>query len=457
MNTENTLVLDKSQLRKAMWHLSLPTMVGYALQSVYDMVDLVWVGRISSEAVAGVTIFSMLFWIGTVLNEVMNTSGISMISQSYGRKHPENTRKLIEQSITGKILISLVAGVMIALLLWLLLPHFSTAPGVTRAAKSYGIIRILFIPFLFGSYSVNTALRSIGHARSPMVLMLITSVLNLLLDPVFMFDTVPLIGIRGLGLGVAGAAIATAVSTMVAFIIGLYLLVSGRSNEKITLKGMLRFDLPIFQRFFRVGLPAAAENLFRNLLSLLLIRFVAMYGTDAITTAGIGTRLFGFAYVPIYGGFMAGSTIIAQLLGSEHSHMTRYVARLSARLSFLGIAVLSLFAALFPAQLMNVFIDDPTVIQMGIPMIRTLIPALLMGAVSMGYATVFIGSGYNRPFLISSVIARWGVQLPMLFITTIIMDWPLNLVWFSFVVAGAVELILIMIPYKKGHWLEIRV
>lgn len=448
---------EKKHLRRAMWHLSLPTMIGYALQSVYDVVDLVWIGRISSEAVAGVTIFSMLFWIGTVLNEIMNTSGISMISQSYGRNENGKTRELIEQSITGKILISVLAGIVIALLLHFLLPHFSTDPHVTGAAKNYGLIRILFIPFLFGSYSVNTALRSIGHARSPMVLMLITSVINLVLDPVFMFDTIPFLGIKGLGLGVAGAAYATAISTILAFIVGMYLLLSGRRNERITLRGLFRFNPVIFRRFIEVGMPAAAENLFRNLMSLLLVRFVAMYGTNAITTAGIGTRLFGFAYVPIYGGFMAGSTLIAQLLGSEHPEVTRFVAGLSARLSLAGIAILSLFAGLFPAQLMKVFIDDPVVIGMGVPMIRILIPALLLGAVSMGYATAFIGSGYNRPFLIASIVARGIVQLPFIFLCATILHWPLEWIWGSFILAGIVEIVMILIPYRIGHWLHIRV
>lgn len=452
-----TNTVDKSKLRRMMWHLSMPTMLGYALQSVYDMVDVIWIGRISSEAVAGVTVFSMLFWIGTVLNEVMNTSGISMISQAYGRGDKEQTKLLVEQSITGKIVISFAAAALITLLLVLFLPQFSTDPQVLASAKEYGIIRILFIPLLFGSYSVNTALRSVGHARSPMILMMITSVLNLVLDPVFMFETIPFVGLPGLGMGVRGAAVATALSTAVAFVIGLYLLLSGRRNIRISGRGLLHFDRKMVVRFFRVGLPAAAENLFRNLLSLLLIRFVAMYGTHAITTAGIGTRLFGFAYVPIYGTFMAGSTLIAQMLGSDHPEWTRYVARLTARLSLLGIGILCLFAGLFPTQLMGVFIDDPVVIRMGVPMIRTLIPALLMGAVSMGFATVFIGSGYNRPFLIASVIARWGVQLPFLFLAAVVFQWPLEAVWASFIVAGFVELVLILWPYRSGYWLHIRV
>ena len=212
---------QSKEIFRNIWTLSFPTMIGYALQSVYDMVDMVWVGRISSGAVAGITIFSLIFWIGTVLNEILNASGISMISQSYGKGDREKTRTLIEQSITGKVLISFVAGAIILLILNFTLGHFSTDPVVVTSAYDYGIIRLLFIPFLFASYSVNTALRSIGHARSPMVLMLIASVLNLFLDPILMFDTIPFTTIPGFGMGVKGAAIATVISTIVAFLIGL--------------------------------------------------------------------------------------------------------------------------------------------------------------------------------------------------------------------------------------------
>lgn len=90
---------------------------------------------------------------------------------------------------------------------------------------------------------------------------------------------------------------------------------------------------------------------------------------------------------------------------------------------------------------MNVFIDDVSVVTMGIPMIRILIPAVLMGAVSMGIASAFIGSGDNKPFLMASVIARWSVQPPMLFLTTHVFKGPITLVWWSFVVAGVVEII----------------
>src|SRR5688572_30265217 len=99
--------IEKNELltgnfKKNLLKLALPTSLGFALQSVYDMVDMMWVGRISSSTVAGVTIFSTIFWIVVVLNEIIGASSISLITQSYGKKDFERTRRIIEQTLTFK-------------------------------------------------------------------------------------------------------------------------------------------------------------------------------------------------------------------------------------------------------------------------------------------------------------------------------------------------------------------
>lgn len=448
---------DTTRLGRSMLSIALPTMAGFLLQSMYDVVDMIWVGRISSEAVAGVTIFSILLWIGTVLNETITSGSISILSQAFSKGDKENTRFLMEQSIGTNLVFSLLAaGLVFGFLHWTL-PHFSTDPSIQAAATSYGIIRILFIPVLFLSYSLNTALRSVGQPKAPMLLMGISALMNVVLDPIFMFETIPWTTIPGFGMGVKGAAVATVIATVFSVIVGLILLKRKKAPVQIHLRGIFRLQKKSFLHFVKVGLPAGAENLFRNLLSLLLIRFISIYGTQAITAAGIGTRLFGFAYVPITGGFVAGSTMIAYLLGTDDTKNAKRAVHYAILLSLVGISILALLAGLFTGQLMNVFIDDVSVVTMGIPMIRILIPAVLMGAVSMGIASAFIGSGDNKPFLMASVIARWGVQPPMLFLTTHVFKGPITLVWWSFVVAGVVEIICLYLPYRKGHWLHFRV
>ncbi len=148
--------------------MSFPTMLGFVLQAVYDMVDMIWVGRISASAVAGVTIFSTVFWLVTVLNEVIGTSSISLITQSYGKKDIERTRKIVEQTLTFKALVAIVSALIISVVLKPLLSFFTTDDIVLKAALDYGYIRMFFLPIMFSSYSVNTALRCLGDAKPPL-------------------------------------------------------------------------------------------------------------------------------------------------------------------------------------------------------------------------------------------------------------------------------------------------
>lgn len=156
--------MDSNQLlggniKKNLLKLSLPTSLSFALQSMYDMVDMMWVGRISASAIAGVTIFSTIFWIVIVLNEIIGTSSVSLITQSYGRKDLERTKRVLEQTLTFKIFVAIIAAIIISLILEPLLWFFSKDKDVIEAALEYGYIRIFFLPIMFASYSVNTALR----------------------------------------------------------------------------------------------------------------------------------------------------------------------------------------------------------------------------------------------------------------------------------------------------------
>ena len=146
--TNNTLdrKLLEGDLKKNLLKLSIPTMLGFVLMAVYDMVDMIWVGRISSQAVAGVTIFSTIFWLVSVLNEIIGTSSISMITQSYGMGDEEKTRKIVEQTLTFKVFMAIIAAILFLIFLKPLLHFFSDDPEVIKAALDYGYIRVFFLP-----------------------------------------------------------------------------------------------------------------------------------------------------------------------------------------------------------------------------------------------------------------------------------------------------------------------
>lgn len=451
MSHSNSELLT-GDLRKNLLKVSIPTMLGFVLQAVYDIVDMIWIGRISASAVAGITIFSTVFWIVSVLNEIIGSSSISMVSQSYGKGDNEKTVKIIEQTLTFKALVAIIASIILLFTLKPLLSFFTDEADVLKAALDYGYIRIFFLPIMFSSYSVNTSLRCLGDSKTPMYIMIVASITNILLDPLFMFSHFPGTNIPGLNLGVFGAGLATVISTVVAFTLGFIILIKGTDKIKITPKGLFSLDWEIDKKLLTIGLPSGIEVLSRNLAGVFTLKFVSLYGTNTVAAMGIGGRLFNFAFMPIFGIVMGSSTIIGQCLGAEDIDRAKDTAKYAALVNFIMMSIVSIVAIIFPRQVMKIFIDDTNVIEVGKSMIQIMIPALALGGAAMGLASVFSGSGHNIPLLLSSLISRWGIQVPLLYIVTRVLKLSVLYVWGSFIVADAIEMLIVFISYKKGTW-----
>ena len=439
--------------------MSVPVMLGYLAQTLYDLVDLFWIGRLpdASSALGGVTIFLQLLWVVEVLNEVVGISSVSLISQSYGAGRLERTRVVIEQTLVFKALVALVAGLIGFAVLRPALALYTVSEPVTRAALAYGRIRILALPLMFSSYSVITALRSIGDAAKPLAILAFCAVLNAVLDPLFMFERLPLLGLPGLGLGVFGASLATVLATATSFALGLWFLFSGRTRVRLTGRGLLRLDREIDRKLLTIGLPSGAENLVRNGAQAAVLKVVSLYGTAAVAAMGISFRLFNFAVMMLVGLHMGAGTVAGQNLGAERVDRARSACRISV---LVGLALtLALASAAWGSgrALLGLFTSDPRTIELGVPLVRMLALALLCLAVTFGLGAAFSAAGYNLPFLVSSLASKVGFQLPFLLVLRLRFRAPLQLVWVSFLATEIVELVVVWLFYRSGKWQKVRV
>jgi putative MATE family efflux protein len=454
--TKSKELLDGS-ISKNLLNMSIPTMLGFLFQSIYDLIDIAWLGRISDSAVAGVTIFATVFWLVEILNEIIGTSSISLISQSYGNGDEERTKLCIEQTLTFKAIVAIIASIIMLIILNPLIHFFTNDKEVIKAALDFGYLRIFFLPIMFSSYTVNTALRCLGDAKRPMIFMAIAAVLNIFLDPIFIFKTIPGTNLPGLNLGVFGAGLATVLSISFAFALGFYLLMSGKTKAKPSLKGLFKLNKEIDYKLITIGLPTGLEMLFRNLSGIVGLKLIATYGTIALATMGIGNRLFGFAFMPLVGFAMGSSAIVGQCLGADDIDRSKKTAHEAAFINLTLMIIVTFVVFLFPEAIMKFFIKSPDVIKAGIPMLRIAAPGLIFAGVFMGLGSVFSGSGYTIPFMISSVAARWVVQIPIMFIVVKILNLPMVYIWFSFLFADFVEFIVMFYYYRKGTWKTKRV
>lgn len=442
--------LSEGSITRKLLIMAVPTMIGFGAQMLYDLVDIFWLGHLSSDAVAGVTVFSTLFWIFEALNETIGMSSVSLISQAFGRKDAEKTDLAIEQTITFKFLVAAIAALFLAFFLKPLM-HLFVKGAAAEMGLQYGYIRIFFLPIMFSSFTVNTALRCIGDARSVMRIMIVASLVNVVLDPFLMFATIPYVGLPGLNMGAFGAALATIISQVVAFGLGFYIIFSGKKGVHPSLKRLFRLDKVMSIKLMTIGLPNGFEALSRHLSEAVVLWFVASYGTAAITASGIGGRVLGFAFMPLMGLAVGGSAMVGQSLGAEEVDRATKTARIAAMLSAGTMLLLTLLALLFGRQIIGFFTSEREVLQIGASYLAFGMGGLVFIGVAIGLSSAFSGSGYNMPQFVASMIARWLVQVPFLFVV-----WRLKLpviwVWGSILVSNAAEMAINWLFFRRGAW-----
>ncbi len=436
---------------------AVPIMLGFMAQTLYDLVDMAWVGRLSADAVAAVTIFTTLYWLSFVLNNVVGNSSVAMISQSFGAKDMQRTQRVVEQTLVFKFLLAIVASLIMLPLLPRLLGLFTDDAGVLADALAYGRVRLIMLPVMFSSLTVATALRCIGDSRRAMYIMFVAAAMNIVLDPLFIFDRIPGLGIPGLGLGVMGAALATEISAAVSFLFGAWMLFSGKSYVQPRLQGLLRLDWQIDRQLIIIGLPVSLESLLRSLAEVFILRFVSVYGTLAVAAMGIVQRVSRFFFVPLEGMMSAGGTIVGQNLGAQNISRADQTARATSLLGVGSMLFFALLAYIFPNQILGLFTTDVAVLELGRSAIYVLMPGLVLTGLTFGLATALMGAGYNLPFLISGLFARWLVQLPFLLIAVYWLQLPFVYAALSYALAEAAECTIIVIAYLRGRWKTWRV
>lgn len=437
--------------------MAVPIMLGFMAQTLYELVDMAWVGQLSASAVAAVTVFSTIYYLSFVLNNVVGNASVSLISQSFGAKDHERAKRVIEQTLVFKALLAVIASLLILPLLPRLLGLFTDDPAVLGEALAYGRIRLLMLPIMFSSLTVATALRCIGDSKRAMQIMFVSAGLNVILDPILIFERVPLLGIPGLGLGIFGAALATEIAAAAALLFGGWILFTGKSEVQPRWKGLLRLDWEIDWQLLKVGMPQSVESLLRSVADVFIMRLVSSFGTIALAAMGIVQRLAGFLFVPLNGLMSAGSTIVGQNLGAQKVERAEQTAKAAAWLGLGSMTAFALIVALLQSQIFRIFTNDPAVAAMGRSAMFALLPMLIIAGFVFGLATALAGAGYNLPFLISGVVARWGVQLPFLLVTVQLMQLPFFYAALSFTVSELAGGVVIVVAYMRGRWRTWRV
>ncbi|MDD5087950.1 MAG: MATE family efflux transporter [bacterium] len=439
----------KRAMMKSVLSMGLPSMTGFLVMTLYEIVDMFWLARIGPEPVAAVTLCTSFIWMLAFSNMIIGPGSLAMISRRFGEGDLPRTELAIKNMFVLKFLFGLLFGLPVIPALPWVLDFLGASAEVQRLGVIYGTAELIMLGVAMTGYSVYTALRSIGKPVTALWLQIITTVVNCVFDPLLIFGIGPFPR-----LGILGAVLATAFAQLLVVILGLYALALPSSPVRVRWLHGRPFAAREMIQMLRIGLPAGINQLSFALATSLLVKIVAGYGTGVIAVYGICVKVMHFGIMAIAGLGLGTGALIGQYLGSKELHKAWLSAVLSIRLAgwiMIGYAVFLLAGA---PLLVKAFFDDPALHQSGTIIIQILALSLPAIGIHIGAEIVFEGAGQNTPPMVLALIHAWVVMVPFLYLTGPILGGGPYAIMAALVVAHALGGAAALWLFYRGTWLR---
>ncbi|HSV89267.1 MAG TPA: MATE family efflux transporter [Bacteroidales bacterium] len=420
---------------------SLPMLAGNVFQQLYNVVDTIIIGRfIGTEALAAAgASFPVIFVLVSLVIGI--TTGLSVIiSQYYGAKDFEKIKRAIDTGIVFLFIASIVLtifGLAIIGYIWKLL---SLPEYLVADATLYFNIYAIGLIFLFGYNGVSSVLRGLGDSKTPLYFLIISTLLNIVLDLLFVLV---------FGWGIAGVAIATVIAQGVSFVLCVVYLNRYHPIIRVSAVG-LGFDREIFRNSLRIGIPTGMQHTFVALGMMALMRLVSGFGTNTIAAYTIAVRIDSFAAIPAMNFGMALSTFVGQNLGANKPE--RVSAGLKSTLimsSIVSLAVTSI-AWIFGRQIMGIFSADQEVIEIGYQYLTIVSTFYILFSAMFATNGVLRGAGDALMPMLITLFSLWIFRIPSSYFLSLEMG--TNGIWWGIPIAWFVGWIFSHLYYKSGKW-----
>ncbi len=440
--------------RSSIFSLAWPVMISNLLQTLTTTVDLIMVGSLGAEApaaVAAVGLGANFVYLFFAVMISVSAGTIALVARAMGAKDQPLADHVLKQSFVLGAILSVpltIAGVVFA---EPVLVAFGATPDVVGPGAAYIRIISFVVFFQFVNFLGSAALRGAGDTVTPLWIGVLVNVVNFAVNVNTIYGNAFLPR-----MGVVGAAIGTSISYVVgaAVLVALFL----RGNHRLRLKwGGPRVNLETVRRIFRIGWPAALEQIMLQVAFLVWVGMVVVYGTDVLAAHQIGLRIQSFAFMPGFGFAIAATALVGQNLGGQSPEKAERSGWEAARLSVIVMTATAVAIFLLAEYIARLFIADPSVVAWSVTFIR--IHAVSIPAVGVFFAIdgALRGAGDTRFPLMTSLSGIYVVRLPLAFLLGFVLGFGIVGVWIPLVIEYWYRAALIAHHFRRGRWKALRV
>lgn len=440
-------------LLKQLVVLSIPTMIEEILSTLMQYVDTAMVGHLGEKATAAVSVTTTIGWLVGSTAFAMGAAILALVSQAYGAEDRKKGEKLAGQALLLTVIMGIALGAVSCALSPFIPGWMGAEPAIRSQASLY--FTIISIPMVFrvSSAILGSAVRATQNTKTPMLISMFSNLLNVVLNYLLIYTA---------GLGVTGAAIATAISfgTGGALMLALFLRTEffypsvpgrGRMPSPARILGSMRPDRKMLKEILTIGVPVMGTSVVSTMGYVMFAGMVSGMGTTIFAAHSIAVTAEEIFYIPGYGLRTATSALVGAAIGEGNHRKFVIYCRISVVLtvSMMFLSGLTLFFVAKP--LMSLFTPSGQVIEIGSEMLKLVAFSEPFFGLMVVMQGILYGMGKTRYAFWAEAISMWGVRI--LFTALVVYVWHLGLreVWYCMIACNVTKAILLSLPFTVGR------
>lgn len=434
--------------------LSIPSILEQLVVTAMGYIDAAMVGHIGAEATASIGIVSSSTWLLHGVLVGLYTALSIQIAQYLGADRQDDARSVLRQAMLFNVILG-VGAALFGLGISPFLPGWLGAdPSLRANATAYFAIWSTALPFTMAMGMYTSILRAAGYALTASLISVLVCVLDAIFNFFLINPTRTLWGITvwGAGLGVPGAALGTALATVVGGLLALAILLLRAGPLCIRKPAPWKITRSCLRNLLWVGVPLAGERAAISLAQVVLVRIVAGLGTVAIAANSLAVNAEGLCYMAGYGIQSAAVTLIGQAVGANRKDMAKRFAWLCTGLGMGVMALSGVGLWIFASTLMSLFTTDAAVIALGAQVLRIEAWAEPMFGASIVASGAMQGAGDSTSCFVLNIFSMWCIRLTLAFLLAPRLG--LMGVWGAMCCELSIRGLLFLIRLARGKWLE---
>jgi putative MATE family efflux protein len=441
----------KGSIWRAIIVLSVPMVIEMSMQSVFEVADIFFVGKLGSEAVAAVGLTASLIILVFAVGLGFAMAASAMVARRIGEDDEEGAARATGQAVLACLATSLPIGILAIFFAPDLLALMGAGESVIEIGSGYTAILIGGNITIILLFTFNAVFRGAGDPGLAMKALALANILNIALDPILIFGLGPIPA-----MGVEGAAIATTIGRSVGVLYQIQMLRSGKS--RIVLRGAhFAYNSELMARLVNIAWPAVLQYMVGTASWMAIMRMMAIFGSVSMAGYTIAIRIIIFALLPSWGVSNAAATMVGQSLGAGDPDRGETAVKLCTIVDVVFLSSLGLIFWLFAAPIISIFSSEPGVVDIGTRTLRIMSLSFPLWAIGMVTVQSFNGAGDTRTPTWINLFAYWIIQLPL----AAFLAWPLAFhedgIFAAMAVAQVVLGILAWILFRRGRWRTISV